>query len=49
MDTNLYWRVRGTYDQRKEKLKNESKEFLEAAILDGEYNDFLRGRSDYRD
>ena len=49
MDTNLYWRLRGDYAKRKEALSGFSREFLEAAILDGEYNDFLRERADFKD
>lgn len=46
-DTNLYWQLRGTYAERKEKLSKMSREYLEAAILDSEYNEFLRARADY--
>lgn len=47
MDTNLYWSLRGNYGERAAKLKEFSREQLEASILDREYNDFLRGRADY--
>jgi hypothetical protein len=47
MDTNLYWQLRGDYANRKKKLSEYTREALEAAILDAEYNDFLRTRSDY--
>lgn len=46
MDTNLYWNLRGTYAERKAKLEQMSPEYLRAAILDAEYNDFLSARSD---
>lgn len=49
MDTNLYWRLRGTYAERKAKLAEFPREFLEAAILDSEYNEFIRGRANFRD
>ena len=41
---NPYWTIRGTYAERKEALASMSREWLEAAILDSEYNDFIRGR-----
>ncbi len=46
-DTNLYWRLRGTYAERREKLAAFDKSFLEAAILDAEYNEFLSSRADF--
>ena len=46
MDTNLFWGLRGTYAERKAKLAGANREWLEAAILDREYNDFLRQRAD---
>lgn len=49
MDTNIYWQVRGTYAERKAALADSKREWLEAAILDSEYNDFLRARADYKD
>lgn len=49
MDTNLYWGLRGNYEERKAKLAAQSREYLEAAILDSEYNEFLRSRSNYRE
>lgn len=49
MDTNLYWTLRGSYATRKYKLSTAPREYLEASILDAEYNDFLRPRSDYKD
>jgi len=45
--TNLYLRLRGTYEERKKKLSEMPKEYLEAAILDSEYNHFLSARADY--
>jgi hypothetical protein len=39
--------LRGTYSERKEQLSSRSKEWLEAAILDSEYNNFLSSRADY--
>lgn len=47
--TNLYVRLNGNYQQRKESLANASKEYLECAILDSEYNKFLSDRADYSD
>ena len=47
MDTNLYWTVRGKYDERKKKLAEMEREVLEASILDGQYNDFVSDRADY--
>jgi hypothetical protein len=38
--------LRGTYAERKQKLSNMTKDWLEAAILDSEYNDFIRARAD---
>jgi len=49
MDTNLYWALRGTYTERKEKLEKMDPAYLRASILDAEYNDFLRARSDAND
>lgn len=49
MDTNLYWALRGSYVERKAILASWSVERLQASILDGEYNDFMRSRSDYAD
>ena len=49
MDTNLYWQIRGTYAERKSALKASDRDWLEAAILDGEYNDFLRAHADYKE
>lgn len=49
MDTNLYWCLRGPFSERTEKLEAMSKEYLEAAILDTEYNDFLRSHADLGD
>lgn len=49
MDTNLYWFLRGTYKERKERLEQASPEFLRAAVLDSEYNDFLSSRADFKD
>jgi hypothetical protein len=46
MDTNLYWAVRGTYAERKATLASMPREWLEAAILDVEYNDFISSRAD---
>lgn len=48
MDTNLYWNLRGNYAERKRFLSGMSKDFLEAAILDEEYNNFLRDYADYK-
>lgn len=47
MDTNLYWQVRGTYAERKAKLESMPREWLEAAILDSEYNSFIAERADF--
>lgn len=49
MDTNLYWGLRGDYAKRKSTLAAAKREWLEAAILDSEYNDFLRERADFKD
>lgn len=49
MDTNLFWMLRGNYAERKALLAAAKREFLEAAILDMEYNDFLRSRADAKD
>lgn len=46
-DTNLYWRLRGTYEQRRATLEDLDPDLLRAMILDAEYNDFLRHWSDY--
>lgn len=46
MDTNLYWSVRGNFEQRKSRLAELPKDYLEACVLDREYNDFLRSRAD---
>jgi len=45
-DTDLYWRLRGSYSDKKDQLSKEPREWLEATILDDQYNDFLRSRSD---
>jgi hypothetical protein len=49
VDTNLYFRLRGTYEERRQKLEAMPPEYLRAAILDSEYNEFLRSRSDADD
>lgn len=49
MDTNLFWALSGTYDERKTELESWSAERLRASILDSEYNGFMSGRSDYKD
>ena len=49
MDTNLFWAVSGPYDKMKAGLAGMSREWLEAAILDDVYNDFLGRYADYRD
>lgn len=49
LDTNLYFAIRGTYTERKTKLAAASREWLEAAILDSGYNDFISARADYPD
>lgn len=41
MDTDLFWNLRGNYKERKEKLSKMSHEYLEAAILDSCYNNFI--------
>jgi len=46
MDTNTYWNVIGNYQERKAKLAAMPKEWLEAAILDKQYNDFISNRAD---
>jgi hypothetical protein len=47
MDTNLYWMLRGTFDERKKKLEEADPAWLRACILDGEYNNFLADRADF--
>ena len=47
--TNLYLMLNGTYQERKQKLSEMPREFLEAVILDSEYNHFLSSRADYVD
>lgn len=47
--TSLYFNLRGTYAERKQQLSEWPRDYLESAILDGEYNDFLRDRADYRE
>lgn len=42
MDTNIYWTLRGNYEEKKEKLSKWSKEYLEDIILDLAYNNFIR-------
>lgn len=42
MDTNIYWTLRGNYEEKKEKLSKCSREHLEDIILDATYNDFIR-------
>ena len=49
MDTNVYFEVRGNYAERKAKLASLPREWLEAAILDGKYNEFLSSRADDKD
>lgn len=46
MDTNTYWAVRGTYAERKARLASMPREWLEAAILDDQYNSFISNRAD---
>jgi hypothetical protein len=46
MDTNLFWNLRGNYTERKEKLSKMPREYLEAAILDSCYNNFIRNIED---
>lgn len=45
--TNLYFALRGNYQEKQEKLASWSKEFLEAAILDSEYNRFMEDWADH--
>ena len=49
MDTNIYWQVRGTYEERKKNLADKPKEWLEAAILDMQYNNFISNFADVKD
>lgn len=42
MDTNIYWTLRGNYEEKKEKISKWSREYLEAIVLDATYNDFIR-------
>lgn len=49
MDTNLYRVLRGTYVERVAALAEADTAWLRAAILDGEYNEFLRNRADYEE
>ena len=48
-DTNTFWMLRGNYEERRAKLSAMEREYLEATVLDGEYNDFLSHRADYPD
>jgi hypothetical protein len=41
MNTDLFWTLRGTYEEKKEKLSKMTREYLEAAILDTTYNNFI--------
>lgn len=47
MSTNTYWQVRGSMENKKKTLSNKPREWLETAILDRHYNDFLSDNSDY--
>lgn len=49
MSTNLYFALRGSYEDRKAKLKEWTKEHLEAAILDEQYNAFISQYADITD
>lgn len=49
MDTNTYWAVRGNYAERKAKLADMPREWLEAAILDRQYNEFISALADDKD
>lgn len=42
MDTNIYWTLRGNYEEKKEKLSKWTREHLEGIILDAAYNNFIR-------
>lgn len=48
-DTSIYFNVRGSMEEKKEKLSGMPKEWLEAAILDGIYNKFLAENDSYAD
>jgi hypothetical protein len=42
MDTNIYWTLRGNYEEKKEKLGKWPRDHIEAIILDVTYNNFIR-------
>lgn len=42
MDTDIFWTLRGNYEEKKEKLSKMSRAYLEAAILDTQYNNLIR-------
>lgn len=42
IETDLFWTLRGTYAERKKTLEKMTAKYLRAAILDSEYNKFLR-------
>lgn len=47
MDTNLYWILRGPFDEKRNLLMKADRACLENAIIDTQYNSFLSNRSDY--
>lgn len=49
MSTQLYFSLTGNYAERKRKLSEFTREYLEAATLDEIYNDFLRDKSNYKE
>jgi hypothetical protein len=46
-DRNLYWTLRGTFEEKLSKLQSDDKQTLIEAIIDQQYNEFLSDRSDY--
>jgi hypothetical protein len=42
MDTNIYWTLRGNYEEKKQKLGKWPRDHIEAIILDVTYNNFIR-------
>lgn len=49
IDTNLFWTLRGTYNERIATLEAADPTVLCASIIDQQYNDFLRDHADFNE
>jgi hypothetical protein len=47
MNTNIYWSLRGRYGEKKKKLSEMERKWLEDIIIDKQYNSFLSDFCNY--